>query len=66
MEEIQPTSWYGKYSIFTRFLAPSQVVVWDFFYQHYQLFPGIKLESFFSHGKQFLFNPMFFSAYWIK
>ncbi len=30
------TSWYGKYTIIYRVLAPSQVV-WDFFHQQYQL-----------------------------
>ncbi len=30
MAEIRLTSWYGKYPIICRVLAPSQVVVWDF------------------------------------
>ena len=35
MEEILLTSWYVKYPIIYKVLAPSQVVVWDFFHQQY-------------------------------
>ena len=35
MEEIRLTRWYGKYPTIYMVLAPSQVVVWDFFHQQY-------------------------------
>ena len=39
------TSWYGKYPSVYRVLAPSQVVVWDFFFhQPYQPTSALEME----------------------